>query len=394
MTNVKRFLKSSCVRKDGTAPLYLIVTINGKRVWINTKLHLPPEDFNYQRQLINPKHPLASDYDLIVGNMEGQINGILVRYRLKNVALTPELFREELEKPSKVIDLYGFLIDAIHERKGEITESSIRQHMAMVNKLREFKPNLVFSQVDEDLVKRFDRWLKNVKKNQQNTRHNTIKRLRAYMNIAHQKGLVDKNPLVKLPVRKVTTLPEFLTEGEIEQLVNLYDKKFLPEKYQRILRRYLFGVATGMRVSDIKRVEWEDIYGNLLVFIMQKSRNQNPKKIRIPLNRLAWRMIEDESKGRTTGLLFSSFTEQDGNKKLKDIAEQARIPKAITWHTARHTFATYFLQKTKNLPALQKILGHSRITETMVYAHVLTEDITREMEVAFGNVKWCTAPPH
>ena len=69
------------------------------------------------------------------------------------------------------------------------------------------------------------------------------------------------------------------------------------------------------------------------------------------------------------------------NRHLKTIYESINFDKHISFHSARHNFATLFLRNTKNLAVLQKLLGHTNITETMIYAHVLTEDIENEMKV-------------
>ena len=61
------------------------------------------------------------------------------------------------------------------------------------------------------------------------------------------------------------------------------------------------------------------------------------------------------------------------NRFLKDIAEDLEINKSITHKSGRHTYATYFLSKTKDITALKEILGHSSLSETMIYAHVLDE---------------------
>ena len=62
------------------------------------------------------------------------------------------------------------------------------------------------------------------------------------------------------------------------------------------------------------------------------------------------------------------------NRYLKEIAAMAGIDKDITHKTGRHTFATYFLSKTKDLNTLKSIMGHSCLRETLVYAHVLDRD--------------------
>jgi site-specific recombinase XerD len=78
-------------------------------------------------------------------------------------------------------------------------------------------------------------------------------------------------------------------------------------------------------------------------------------------------------------MLFGTITEQKMNEYLKKIMDFAAIDKPITNHSARHTFATMFLDKTNDVATLQKLLGHTNIRETMVYVHISTKKITEQM---------------
>lgn len=84
-------------------------------------------------------------------------------------------------------------------------------------------------------------------------------------------------------------------------------------------------------------------------------------------------------------MLWYIFTEQTMRKRIKEIVKVEKIQKDLSLHTGRHTFATMFLKKTRNIAALQKLLGHTKIEMTMVYAHILTEDIEEEILNAFGD---------
>lgn len=104
----------------------------------------------------------------------------------------------------------------------------------------------------------------------------------------------------------------------------------------------------------------------------------------MPLTKPALRLIKDANPLRSHGVIFSCYCDQVTNRLLKKITDSVSIYKKVTTHSARHTFATLFLSKTKNLAALQKLLGHTNISETMTYAHILTEDIKDEMDVFNG----------
>jgi len=125
----------------------------------------------------------------------------------------------------------------------------------------------------------------------------------------------------------------------------------------------------------------EDIISNLLMVVPLNSQNSSGKTIRIPLSKTALELIKDESPYRVKGLIFSTYSEPRMKLYIKEVVLHAKIHKHVSFHSGRHTFATLFLKKTNNLAALQKLLGHSNISMTMVYAHLASEDLEREIDV-------------
>jgi len=96
-------------------------------------------------------------------------------------------------------------------------------------------------------------------------------------------------------------------------------------------------------------------------------------------------LIHDE--GATGEFLFQTISEQKMNEQLKDIAKLLPVKKEITNHSARHTFATLFLEKTSDVASLQKLLGHSNIRETMIYVHIGNSKLNTQM-LNFDKLLW------
>ncbi len=367
-------------KRDESA-VYLFVYLNSKRVKFNTGVYVKKEFWDPQTELIRKDHPQAADLNLIITSCRARISDVFVRYRLQHKQLTIDLLKKEYTNPSFAIDFLAWMQSAIGERAGEITESSLNQHRAHLSKLREFKDPLTFSELTEDFFTEYARHLKTKLHNNQNTRHNSLKTIRTYINIARRKGLILDNPLRRMPVKRTSPDREFLDDDELESLVKLYQKRELPDSYHRILRHYLFCCFTGIRISDLRLIRMDDIISGTLVLIPKKTRNVNAGTVKIPLGRIALELIRDEAPVRLHGLIFNLYSEPKTREYLKLILKHAHINRPMSFHSSRHTFATVFLRNTKNIAALQKLLGHSRIDQTMVYAHILTEDIANEMKV-------------
>ena len=94
----------------------------------------------------------------------------------------------------------------------------------------------------------------------------------------------------------------------------------------------------------------------------------------VPVSRTLQSIINNVIGARKKGPIFDNLpADQTLNHYLKQIAKELGIQKEITLKSGRHTFATFFLRKTKDLTALKEILGHSDLRETLIYAHVLDE---------------------
>ena len=375
-------LYESYTNARGESVVYLIVYLKGQRVRFHTGVLVTKDAWDAETLQVRSEHPNSKDLNLIISKCRALVTDIFVRYRLQHRDLTPRLLKDEYLRPSLSIDFLAFMEAEITRRSGELTPSSIQQHRAHLNKLREFAPSLAFSELTEDFFADYNRWLKSaIKKNNNNTRHNSLKTIRTYINIAKRRGLISDNPLKQMPVSRNNPHREFLTETELENLVAIYRSERLPDRYQRVLRHYLFSCFTGIRISDLRRIRMDDIISDTLVLSPYKTRNRHPVTIKIPLPKIALQLIHDESPYLVKGEIFTLYSEPRMRTYLKDVLQHAGIKRQMTFHSSRHTFATVFLRNTKNLAALQKLLGHTRIDQTMVYAHILTEDIEGEMKI-------------
>lgn len=383
MGNVSIRFDSGYTKSSGEKALYAVLWVGNRKVKFHTGVCVREEEFNEKKQQVRASRENHKDENLILKATLARINDIQVRYRLQNEPLTAELLKKEYQNTAARIDFHHFLREAIHERRVELSENSIRQHYAMANKLKAFAPTLRFAQLDSEFMVRFNRYLIKCG-NEENTRYNNFKNLKAYLNIAVRKKIISHNPLLGwMPVKQQATSMEYLTEDEVHDLVTLYDRDFLPDNLHRVLRHFLFMCFTGLRISDLRSLEMDQLIGDTLIYSAIKTKNTKKTIIRVPLTKTAKRLIQDESPHRIQGKVFKTYSEQQMRKKVKDIAKVIGVNRDISLHTARHTFATLFLRRTKNLAVLQRLLGHSKIEQTMIYAHILTEDIQEEMDEAF-----------
>lgn len=375
------YINASYKKKDGTTSVHIYTYLLKEKVWFNTGVSVNPENWDAKKFRIKGSSKKVKDDNLIIESCKSRLNEVFVRYRLQHKELTPDLLRKEYKTPSTYIDFHDFFTRAIKEQKKILTPNTICMHESVLAKIKKFKEPLMFSEISVEFLNSYKRYLKITLKNNENTIQKNMAVIKAYLNIAIRKKIITENPFKYIKVKRLNSDRVFLTETELQKLIELYKKEWLSPGLQRVLRYYLFSCFTGLRISDIKRIQHRDIINNTLIFAAQKTKS---KIIRIPLTGPALKLMHDANPLRSYGNIFSTFTDQVTNRHLKTLADYINLEKHISFHSARHTFATLFLSKTKNIAALQKLLGHTNITETMTYAHVLTEDLEKEMEVFNG----------
>jgi integrase/recombinase XerD len=361
----KIVMKKDYVRADGTCKLYLQVFLNKEKKKIPCNIWVKPVEFDEVKQRIKPKHPLYKDYNLIIEKMLSDINTIEINYRLSGIPLTLTTFLTEFQNPTSNIDFIAFWENEMIRQKDILNPSTYRQQMTMLNKTKDFKSPLPFYEINEDYIQDLKTHCKKKLKNTDSTVSSLIKSFKKYLHIANKRGIVTPINFDDIKNKQFRGNRTFLSPEEIVKLDAYWKSEFIIDKYKSILDRFLFSCFTGLRISDIKNLKEDNIIENTIVFTSQKT----AKFQRIPMNLSCKKYIHP------TIIFKDNFTDEFMNRELKDIAKLLGIRKNISFHVARHTFATNFLICGGRVEHLQKILGHSKITDTMIYVHIV-ENIT------------------
>jgi integrase/recombinase XerD len=385
MLNVKTLLRSDYKKKDESRQVLLQIYIKGKRIALPTGVEIQDDYWDDTNKLVRSKHDKAADYNLLIEQARAQVNDILIKYRLSARDLTPHLLRAEFNNPSRYLEFTEWMRKEIKDRKGMISGSTTIMHYSILSCLEKFQEHVLFSEIDIRFLERFEKHLKLHEKNKVDTISKKMRVLRLYLNRARRNKIIREDPFSGFRIKKGKGRLIYLEEHELMKLVDLYGREMAPRNMKKVLRYFLFACLTGLRISDIKRLKYENIINDIIVIIPQKKINTDHETVTIPLCRSAKKILQEDGPLRIRGKIFETYCDPVTNRYLKDIAKLKGIPKNITFHSARHTFATLFLEKTNDLATLQKLLGHASITQTMIYAHV-SEVKKREQIRVFDDV--------
>lgn len=376
----------SYTRKDGLTSLYCTLYIERQRIRIPVGVKVKIENWDYENERVRGNSKEARDANLIINHVKSRVNDIFVSYRLNNRKLTKEVFIREYGSNSNYPDFWAFMDEQLRKRRGVISENTYNAHISTLKKFREVMPGLQFYDITDETIRDLKKILKVKYGNNQNTIAKNLTTLKIYIGIAIRKKLMEDNPFRIERIKRTNPNQVWLTENELIKLSELYKSEELPTNMHKVLQYFLFSCFTGLRLSDVKNFRMEQIKGDFIIVNPIKTKLVNNEVVTIPITKPI-RKILDEVKHRTDKYVFECFSDQVTNRILKKLAIAAGINKDISFHSARHTFATFFLDKTDDLASLQKLLGHSRITQTMVYVHLTESKKVAQMHKCWNNIK-------
>lgn len=201
--------------------------------------------------------------------------------------------------------------------------------------------------------------------------------LNSMLNDAVRGGLIQVNPIRQMypedRPRKNSPEREFLTPDEVARLAAapIRAKDTLCGSWQILKQAFMFSCFCGLRVSDLRALRWQDItqrqgYKEVRL-TMQKTGNE----IILPLSEAALRWLPERPKAAQDDMPIFKRLDDYANKILKEWTANAGIKKRVSFHTARHTFATMLITQGADIYTVSKLLGHHDISVTQVYAKVV-----------------------
>lgn len=231
--------------------------------------------------------------------------------------------------------------------------------------------NTKLSQIDKNFCLKFIDYLKYKSGLKQTSQNNYQTIFNAILNDAERNGMIANNPIKKIDtadkIRAERPQREFLTIDEVKTLIET------PTIYQKAKRIFLFSTFCGLRFSDMNQLKWGDIVdgedGRKYARIIQKK---TKKPLFLPLCVEALKWLPERPQGATDetnvfGKLYASYL----NLQISKWVNECGLKKHVSIHTARHTFATMLLTLGTDIYTISKLLGHTNITTTQIYAQIV-----------------------
>lgn len=332
--------------KNGRQSIYLDIYHNGKRQYEVLKLYLTKGNSKQERALNKEVNEMAKS---IRAKREIALNA-------GEYGLIPKF--------NKNANFISFLEEFAKKQPDQNNHAK-----CAVNHLKKkYGKYVPFKKVNETWLEEARDYIKS--QVSANTAYGYFYMIKAALKDACKKKIINSNPALNVDqVKKKDSSREYLTLDEIKMLEAVeFNRKDLKEGF-------IFSCYTGLRFSDLVRVKWQDIRDDKLHYTQYKTKKAEV----LPLTPKAKKILEAIGRGEDDDLVFDLYTSQYGNELLKKWAKKAGVKKNISFHVARHTFATLGLTFGVDLFTISKLLGHAEIKTTQQYAKII--DATKDAAV-------------
>ena len=358
--------------QNGNQSIYFDIYRNGKRVYEFPKLYIVPEKTDTDKESNREALVLANKIKAQkILELENNENGFIA---------------SNLKQKANFIDY----IKALADRK---KESGIRgvhdSYSGLINHLTRYKGDkITFKHITKEYCNGFNEYLKTAangtyKKGisetyptgmlSQGTQYNYSRVLSVTLNCAVQEGIIQSNPMKTLTRFERPKLPEsnreYLTIDEVKQLVKTPCVKPI------VRQAFLFTCFSGLRFSDVKALKWGDIHtDNEGQRLIRYTQQKTGKHEYLQVSDEALKFLPDRNGAKDNDIIFILSGNGYTNQALASWVLAAGIQKRVTFHVGRHTNATLLLSLGVPIETVSKLLGHSNIKTTQIYAKVIDKN--------------------
>ncbi|MBU2994821.1 site-specific integrase [Cellulophaga baltica] len=379
--------------QNGKAPLYARITVNGKRAELSLKQKLLISDWDSKKNRLKGLSDQTKKMNNYLEQVHAQLFECYQKLNRENKFVTSSLvkthFLGENEDRYRLTDIITYHNEHMKSTLRWGTQKNYfttHKYIFLFLKQKHSTSDMFLSELNYKFIIDFERFLRQQKAMGNNTVMKHLERLRKMVSLAFKMEWIDKDPFLKFEAKYERKERTFLSIEELEAIEN---KQFSVPRLQLIKDLFVFSCYTGLSYGDVMNLTKD----NLCLGIDRKQwiysqREKTRIPIKIPLLSKALQIIEKYETPRrpnTNDRLFPTISNQKLNSYLKEIADVTGIKKHLTFHIARHTFATTVtLSNGVPIETVSKLLGHSKISTTQIYAKVIERKVSEDMQKLEG----------
>lgn len=388
------YAKKAKAAANGLVPIYTRITINGKRIELSTNRFVEISKWSTEAGKMKGSSEEARSINNHLDLLKSQIRDAEMELIHKKITVTTETIKSKLlgvdERARMLVPIFQDHNNKIKELVGkEYASGTLERYTTSLKHTIEFMQwkynvsDIDITKIDHAFITDYEFWLRSVRNCANNTAVKYLKNFNKIIKLCLANDWLDKNPFAnyKSKVKEVERV--YLTENEIQSII---EKDFKTERLSLVRDIFLFSCFTGLAYIDVKNLTKSHISlgidGEKWIFTHRQKTESASKIPILPVTQMIIDKYENHPQCNNEDKLLPILSNQKMNAYLKEIAGVCEIEKELTFHIARHTFATT-VTLTNGVPieSVSKMLGHKNLRTTQHYAKVLDRKVSEDMMV-------------
>lgn len=390
------YLKKPKNFKEGQRPVYLRITVNGISSEISTKRKCDYSDWNNTAGRMDGKTEFAKSLNSYLDVLQRKVYEARKNLAENDYSVTAENIKTLLL--GKEISAHKYMLMEIFKHHNnqmaalvgiEYAPGTLERYTTSFNHTRSFLEwkyqvsDMDIAKLNYEFISEYEFWLKSVRKCEHNTTMKYLSNFRKIVKRCILNGWLQRDPFIGFKMAKREVDRHALTESELQEIAA---KSFSMPRLILVRDIFLFSCYSGLAYADVKKLRRSDIIigvdGEKWIIC---KRQKTDTTSRIPLLPPALEIIDQYQEHKASIIedrLLPILSNQKMNAYLKEIADLCGITKKLTYHIARHTFATTItLNNGVPIETVSKMLGHRNLKTTQHYARILDVKIGEDMKL-------------
>jgi len=395
--NIRFYLRTNHVNRDGTCAIMVRISVNGERTAFSTKLSADPNKWDADTNHVDGKSKADKELNRTLDDMRASIRNHYYELERYDALVTAEKVRNSFlgitVRTESLMQLFKEYVDECRSLLGiSRTKATVQKYDRCYRRVQEFLKakyklsDIPLVEIGHKFITDLECYLRTVSKCNENTTAKFLQTFKMIIIRARNNGYIKADPFANYKIRLKRVDRGYLTK---EELKVLRETPITSKRVAQVRDVFLFACYTGLAYIDLKLLRAENIRtsfdGNQWIMT---HRHKTDTPVNVPILDIPMELIERYKGVSKKGYILPILSNQKMNQYLKDVAEACGIEKNITFHMARHTFATTVtLSQGVPIESVSKMLGHTQIKTTQIYARITNEKISRDMAVLAEKMK-------
>ena len=383
------YTKKNQPLKNGTHAIICRISVDGESCTFSTHLAVEARLWDNSRKCVRGRSEAAKRTNALLDNIRYALQENYFKILRSNERPTAYMIRNAYiggEDDSDGVVVFFRRHNLEFEKMvGTIRRpNTLYKYRYVCNHLQKFiyatrgVSDIPLNRVNRDVICEFHNWLATDAKCSVNTIRLYLTALKHIIMLAIACGRINQNPFLGYQLRSEPSRRHFLLKEELRRMMLVSARN---DKERIILDAFIFGCFTGLAYSDISGLTRRDIIIDEQQWAIATRRNKTHTSVEVPLLKIPQKILQRYMDEANDEHIFTLPTNCWCNRVIKDMAQRANINKRITFHTARHTFATTVtLSYGVPIEAVSRMLGHTDIKTTQIYAKILESVVNSEMQ--------------